>query len=146
VEKCQYLEESKCVGVCINTCKLPTQVFFCNLTSQSTDYYCNKTWIWLIPENVDFVFFSRHSLKTTWEFLWWWNQTSKIIVARYILLAPSLNNRHINSKFMDLLIVIHQLVLIKINMLMFLNVPISISIFFGQLLTSCLNHNSSNSE
>ncbi|KAG7619320.1 hypothetical protein ISN44_As04g002320 [Arabidopsis suecica] len=28
VEKCQYLEESKCVGVCINTCKLPTQTFF----------------------------------------------------------------------------------------------------------------------
>lgn len=26
VEKCKYLEESKCVGVCINTCKLPTQV------------------------------------------------------------------------------------------------------------------------
>ncbi|KAL8527198.1 hypothetical protein ACS0TY_005176 [Phlomoides rotata] len=28
VEKCKYLEESKCVGVCINTCKLPTQSFF----------------------------------------------------------------------------------------------------------------------
>uniref|UniRef100_A0A1J3GVE6 Beta-carotene isomerase D27, chloroplastic n=1 Tax=Noccaea caerulescens TaxID=107243 RepID=A0A1J3GVE6_NOCCA len=28
VEKCQYLEESKCVGVCTNTCKLPTQTFF----------------------------------------------------------------------------------------------------------------------
>lgn len=28
VEKCKYLEESKCVGVCINTCKLPTQIFF----------------------------------------------------------------------------------------------------------------------
>ncbi|XP_024010033.1 beta-carotene isomerase D27, chloroplastic isoform X1 [Eutrema salsugineum] len=28
VEKCQYLEESKCVGVCIHTCKLPTQTFF----------------------------------------------------------------------------------------------------------------------
>ncbi|XP_075483848.1 beta-carotene isomerase D27, chloroplastic isoform X3 [Primulina tabacum] len=28
VEKCRYLEESKCVGVCINTCKLPTQIFF----------------------------------------------------------------------------------------------------------------------
>ncbi|CAA0824907.1 Unknown protein [Striga hermonthica] len=25
VEKCKYLEQSKCVGVCINTCKLPTQ-------------------------------------------------------------------------------------------------------------------------
>ncbi|KAL3849666.1 hypothetical protein ACJIZ3_011548 [Penstemon smallii] len=28
VEKCKYLDESKCVGVCINTCKLPTQTFF----------------------------------------------------------------------------------------------------------------------
>ncbi|GAA0140679.1 isomerase [Lithospermum erythrorhizon] len=28
VEKCKYLEESKCVGICINTCKLPTQEFF----------------------------------------------------------------------------------------------------------------------
>ncbi|XP_057508149.1 beta-carotene isomerase D27, chloroplastic isoform X4 [Actinidia eriantha] len=28
VEKCKYLEESKCVGICINTCKFPTQTFF----------------------------------------------------------------------------------------------------------------------
>ncbi|XP_024968158.1 beta-carotene isomerase D27, chloroplastic isoform X2 [Cynara cardunculus var. scolymus] len=28
VERCKYLEESKCVGICINTCKLPTQEFF----------------------------------------------------------------------------------------------------------------------
>ncbi|KAK9747611.1 hypothetical protein RND81_02G003000 [Saponaria officinalis] len=28
VERCKYLEESKCVGVCVNTCKLPTQIFF----------------------------------------------------------------------------------------------------------------------
>jgi len=27
VEKCKYLEESKCLGICINTCKLPTQVY-----------------------------------------------------------------------------------------------------------------------
>ncbi|RRT75922.1 hypothetical protein B296_00025399 [Ensete ventricosum] len=26
VERCKYLEESKCLGVCVNTCKLPTQV------------------------------------------------------------------------------------------------------------------------
>ncbi|KAL2934961.1 Beta-carotene isomerase D27 chloroplastic [Bienertia sinuspersici] len=26
VERCKYLEESKCVGICVNTCKLPTQV------------------------------------------------------------------------------------------------------------------------
>ncbi|KAI4329772.1 hypothetical protein MLD38_028120 [Melastoma candidum] len=28
VEGCKYLEESKCVGVFIVTCKLPTQTFF----------------------------------------------------------------------------------------------------------------------
>ncbi|CAN1803271.1 Beta-carotene isomerase D27, chloroplastic [Linum perenne] len=28
VERCKYLEQSKCVGICINTCKLPTQTFF----------------------------------------------------------------------------------------------------------------------
>ncbi|KAJ0932159.1 putative beta-carotene isomerase [Helianthus annuus] len=28
VERCKYLEESKCVGICVNTCKLPTQEFF----------------------------------------------------------------------------------------------------------------------
>nr|CAD1833219.1 unnamed protein product [Ananas comosus var. bracteatus] len=28
IEKCKYLEESKCVGLCINTCKRPTQAFF----------------------------------------------------------------------------------------------------------------------
>ncbi|KAK9084355.1 hypothetical protein Scep_030826 [Stephania cephalantha] len=28
VERCKYLEESKCAGICINTCKLPTQAFF----------------------------------------------------------------------------------------------------------------------
>ncbi|XP_020414447.1 beta-carotene isomerase D27, chloroplastic isoform X2 [Prunus persica] len=27
VEKCKYLEQSKCVGICLNTCKLPTQAF-----------------------------------------------------------------------------------------------------------------------
>ncbi|KAI6694595.1 hypothetical protein NL676_022305 [Syzygium grande] len=28
VERCKYLEESRCVGICVNTCKLPTQSFF----------------------------------------------------------------------------------------------------------------------
>lgn len=27
VEKCRYLEASKCAGICIHTCKLPTQTF-----------------------------------------------------------------------------------------------------------------------
>ena len=28
IKKCRYLEESGCVGMCINMCKLPTQKFF----------------------------------------------------------------------------------------------------------------------
>ncbi|MGB8698363.1 MAG: DUF4033 domain-containing protein [Thermosynechococcaceae cyanobacterium] len=28
IEKCRYLEQSGCVGMCINLCKLPTQDFF----------------------------------------------------------------------------------------------------------------------
>ena len=28
IQKCRYLEESGCVGMCINMCKLPTQKFF----------------------------------------------------------------------------------------------------------------------
>nr|UXN85563.1 D27 isomerase [Crocus sativus] len=47
VEKCKYLEESKCVGICINTCKLPTQTFFNDcmgvplyMEPNFTDYSC----------------------------------------------------------------------------------------------------------
>ena len=28
IQKCRYLEQSRCVGMCINMCKLPTQDFF----------------------------------------------------------------------------------------------------------------------
>lgn len=28
IQKCRYLEESRCVGMCVNMCKLPTQRFF----------------------------------------------------------------------------------------------------------------------
>jgi hypothetical protein len=28
IQKCRYLEQSNCVGMCINMCKLPTQTFF----------------------------------------------------------------------------------------------------------------------
>ncbi|MEM9088648.1 MAG: DUF4033 domain-containing protein [Cyanobacteria bacterium P01_F01_bin.53] len=28
IEKCRYLEDSRCVGMCVNMCKLPTQTFF----------------------------------------------------------------------------------------------------------------------
>lgn len=28
IEKCRYLEQSRCVGLCVNLCKVPTQTFF----------------------------------------------------------------------------------------------------------------------
>ncbi|MEO0541722.1 MAG: DUF4033 domain-containing protein [Cyanobacteria bacterium P01_A01_bin.105] len=28
IQKCRYLEQSQCVGLCVNVCKLPTQRFF----------------------------------------------------------------------------------------------------------------------
>ncbi len=28
IQKCRYLEQSRCVGMCVNMCKLPTQDFF----------------------------------------------------------------------------------------------------------------------
>lgn len=28
IERCRYLEESGCVGMCVNLCKMPTQTFF----------------------------------------------------------------------------------------------------------------------
>ncbi len=28
IKKCRYLDESRCVGMCVNMCKLPTQNFF----------------------------------------------------------------------------------------------------------------------
>ncbi|KMT09978.1 hypothetical protein BVRB_5g121940 [Beta vulgaris subsp. vulgaris] len=47
VERCKYLEESKCVGICVNTCKLPTQTFFKNhmgipllMEPNFSDYSC----------------------------------------------------------------------------------------------------------
>ncbi|XP_047317445.1 beta-carotene isomerase D27, chloroplastic isoform X2 [Impatiens glandulifera] len=37
VEKCKYLEESKCVGICLNTCKFPTQFKFGVVAPQPED-------------------------------------------------------------------------------------------------------------
>ncbi|XP_031095194.1 beta-carotene isomerase D27, chloroplastic-like [Ipomoea triloba] len=30
IKKCRYLENSRCVGMCVNMCKIPTQDFFTN--------------------------------------------------------------------------------------------------------------------
>ncbi|KAI5674892.1 hypothetical protein M9H77_05842 [Catharanthus roseus] len=57
VERCKYLEESKCVGICINTCKLPTQSFFkdymgVNLVMEPnfSDYSCQLKFGVLPPQ------------------------------------------------------------------------------------------------
>ncbi|KAJ4727821.1 beta-carotene isomerase D27, chloroplastic [Melia azedarach] len=57
VERCKYLEESKCVGVCINTCKLPTQTFFKDymgvpllMEPNFSDYSCQFKFGILPPE------------------------------------------------------------------------------------------------
>lgn len=57
VERCKYLEESKCVGICINTCKLPTQTFFKDhmgvdllMEPNFSDYSCQFKFGILPPE------------------------------------------------------------------------------------------------
>ncbi|KAF8387641.1 hypothetical protein HHK36_026294 [Tetracentron sinense] len=60
VERCKYLEESKCVGICINTCKLPTQTFFKDymgvpllMEPNFSDYSCQFNFGVLPPLRVD---------------------------------------------------------------------------------------------
>jgi hypothetical protein len=50
IQKCRYLEQSGCVGMCVNMCKLPTQSFFCHdfgipvqLTPNFEDFSCEMT-------------------------------------------------------------------------------------------------------
>nr|GLL30587.1 beta-carotene isomerase D27, chloroplastic isoform X3 [Ipomoea trifida] len=62
VERCKYLEESKCVGICINTCKLPTQAFFKDcmgvpllMEPKFSDYSCQFKFGILPPHDDDTV-------------------------------------------------------------------------------------------
>jgi len=48
IQKCRYLDESRCVGMCINMCKLPTQEFFAQefgfpltMTPNFEDFSCD---------------------------------------------------------------------------------------------------------
>lgn len=50
IKKCRYLEQSGCVGMCINMCKLPTQTFFTEkfgipltMTPDFEDFSCEMT-------------------------------------------------------------------------------------------------------
>lgn len=50
IQKCRYLAESQCVGMCVNMCKLPTQTFFTEkfgipltMTPEFSDLSCKMT-------------------------------------------------------------------------------------------------------
>ncbi len=66
IEKCRYLEQSECVGMCINMCKLPTQAFFTQdfgipvtLTPNFEDYSCDMVF-GQIPPDLDSEEASHH--------------------------------------------------------------------------------------
>ena len=57
IEKCRYLEQSQCVGMCVNMCKLPTQKFFTDdfgipvtLVPNFEDYSCDMTFGQIPPD------------------------------------------------------------------------------------------------
>jgi len=56
IKKCRYLEQSNCVGMCINMCKLPTQNFFTQdfgipltMTPNFEDYSCEMVFGQMAP-------------------------------------------------------------------------------------------------
>ncbi|XP_042490148.1 beta-carotene isomerase D27, chloroplastic [Macadamia integrifolia] len=60
VERCKYLEESKCVAICLNTCKLPTQTFFKDymgvpllMEPNFSDYSCQFQFGVLPPQHAE---------------------------------------------------------------------------------------------
>ena len=57
IQKCRYLEESQCVGMCVNMCKLPTQTFFTEkfgipltMTPDFSDLSCKMVFGQVPPE------------------------------------------------------------------------------------------------
>ena len=57
IKKCRYLEESQCVGMCMNMCKLPTQKFFTDdfgipmtMVPNFEDYSCEMTFGQIPPD------------------------------------------------------------------------------------------------
>lgn len=56
IQKCRYLEQSQCVGMCVNMCKLPTQAFFIQdfgipltMTPNFEDYSCEMVFGQVAP-------------------------------------------------------------------------------------------------
>ena len=59
IEKCRYLEDSQCVGMCVNMCKLPTQSFFTEkfgipltMTPNFEDFSCQMVFGEMPPEPI----------------------------------------------------------------------------------------------
>ena len=57
IQKCRYLEQSRCVGMCINMCKLPTQKFFTQdfgipltMTPNFEDFSCDMVFGQMPPD------------------------------------------------------------------------------------------------
>ncbi len=69
IQKCRYLEESQCVGMCVNMCKLPTQTFFTEkfgipltMTPDFSDLSCKMIFGQEPPEPTDDEAFSQGCL------------------------------------------------------------------------------------
>ncbi|MGB7249677.1 MAG: DUF4033 domain-containing protein [Phormidesmis sp.] len=69
IEKCRYLEDSQCVGMCVNMCKLPTQAFFTEkfgipltMTPDFEDLSCKMVFGQLPPDPADDEAFTQSCL------------------------------------------------------------------------------------
>jgi hypothetical protein len=61
IEKCQYLESSGCVGMCVNMCKVPTQDFFTNEFGLPLTMNPSECSVWLYYSGGD-----EHGLIDPW--------------------------------------------------------------------------------
>jgi hypothetical protein len=71
IKKCRYLEQSGCVGMCINMCKLPTQDFFAQefgfpltLTPNFEDFSCEMVFGQAAPPLEDEPIYDQPCLAT----------------------------------------------------------------------------------
>jgi hypothetical protein len=65
IQRCRYLEESGCVGQCVNVCKIPTETFFNTEFGQP---------LYMKPNYEDFSCEVRAKL--------WWKQQRQCVKAR----------------------------------------------------------------
>ena len=69
IQKCRYLEDSQCVGMCVNMCKLPTQTFFTEkfgipltMTPDFSDLSCKMVFGQVPPNPADDEAFTQSCL------------------------------------------------------------------------------------